>query len=69
MDENSRKKVLNEVGILNQIRHRNICKLFETFEVGKHVLMVMEMCAGGDLLLYVRKRKRLTEKTAKFLFK
>jgi serine/threonine protein kinase len=38
-------------------------------ELGKHVLMVMEMCAGGDLLGYVRKRKRLDEPTAKLMFK
>lgn len=27
------------------------------------------MCAGGDLLGYVRKRKRLDEITAKYIFK
>ena len=30
---------------------------------------VMEMCGGGDLLSYVRKRKRLDEATAVYLFK
>jgi hypothetical protein len=35
----------------------------------KHVLLIMEMCAGGDLLGYVRRRKRLSEKEAKLLFK
>ena len=29
----------------------------------------MELCPGGDLLNYVRKRRKLTEKNAKFLFK
>lgn len=29
----------------------------------------MELCAGGDLLNFVRKRKRLDEETAKVLFK
>ena len=29
----------------------------------------MEMCAGGDLLNYVRKRRRLKENYAKFVFK
>jgi serine/threonine protein kinase len=69
LDDASRKKVLNEVTILSQIRHDNIVKLYETMELGKHVLMVMEMCAGGDLLGYVRKRKRLDEPTAKLMFK
>lgn len=29
----------------------------------------MELCAGGDLLNYVRKRKKLDENVAKVLFK
>lgn len=29
----------------------------------------MEMCAGGDLLNYVRKRRKLKEDVAKYLFK
>ena len=44
-------------------------KLFETFETEKHFLIVMELCAGGDLLTYVRKRRKLGEKVAKHFFK
>jgi hypothetical protein len=33
-------------------------------ETEKHVLFVMEMCAGGDLLNYVRKRRKLKEPIA-----
>ena len=29
----------------------------------------MELCAGGDLLNYVRKRRKLKENTAKIIFK
>lgn len=29
----------------------------------------MELCAGGDLLNYVRKRRKLKEDLAKYLFK
>ena len=29
----------------------------------------MELCPGGDLLNYVRKRRKLTEKPAKYIFK
>jgi serine/threonine protein kinase len=46
-----------------------VVKLFETFETGRHILLAMELCAGGDLLNYVRKRRKLTEDTAKVLFK
>lgn len=60
---------MHEVGILLRMRHPSVVKLFETFETGRHILLVMELCAGGDLLNYVRKRKKLTEETAKVIFK
>jgi serine/threonine protein kinase len=61
---------MHEVGILLRLnRHPNVVKLFETFETGRHILLVMELCAGGDLLNYVRKRKKLDEDIAKYLFK
>ena len=61
---------MHEVGILLRLnRHSNVVKLFETFETGRHSLLVMELCAGGDLLNYVRKRKKLDEDIAKYLFK
>ena len=60
---------MHEVGILLRVRHPSVVKLFETFETGRHILLVMELCAGGDLLNYVRKRRKLTEDIAKALFK
>lgn len=51
------------------MRHSSVVKLFETFETEKHYLFVMELCAGGDLLSYVRKRRKLNENVAKYLFK
>ena len=51
------------------MRHKSVVKLFETFETEKHYLFIMELCAGGDLLSYVRKRRKVNEKVAKYLFK
>jgi len=44
-------------------------KLYETFETNHHIILCMELCAGGDLLNYVRKRKKLDEPISKVLFK
>ena len=44
-------------------------KLYDTFETSKHMCFVMELCQGGDLLSYVRKRRKLKEDNAKYLFK
>ncbi|CAI2382573.1 unnamed protein product [Moneuplotes crassus] len=68
-DEVSRKKVMKEVKILKKMRHKNIIQLLDTFETQKHIIFVMELCSGGDLLNYVRKRRKLTEDYAKAMFK
>lgn len=68
-DESSKKKVMQEVLILQKTRHKNIVKLFDSFETNKHIVFVMELCAGGDLLNYVRKRRKLKENVAKYIFK
>ena len=68
-EEKQKNKIMHEVGILTRMRHPNVVKLYETFETGRHILLVMELCAGGDLLNYVRKRRKLDEDIAKHLFK
>ncbi len=68
-DEHSMRKIENEISLLRLMRHKSVVKLFETFDTEKHYLFVMELCAGGDLLSYVRKRRKLTETVAKYFFK
>ena len=66
--ESSKKKVMQEYSILKITRHPSIIKIYETFESAKYILIVMELCSGGDLLNFVRKRRRLTENMAKYVF-
>jgi serine/threonine protein kinase len=68
-EESAKRKILREVTILKRIRHPSVVKLFETFETENHVLFCMELCCGGDLLNYVRKRRKLKEPVGKFIFK
>jgi len=68
-DEYSKKKLLQEVYLLKKVRHSNVIRLLEVFESPKHLLMVMEYAGGGDLLQYVKKRKRLSEEEARRIFK
>ena len=68
-DEISKKKVMQEFSILKLINHPYIIRLFETFESKKHILFVIELCEAGDLLNFVRKRRRLKENLAKYVFK
>lgn len=68
-DEKQKLKVMHEVGILLRLRHRSVVQLYETFETKRHMILAMELCAGGDLLNYVRKRKKLDEDVSKVIFK
>jgi serine/threonine protein kinase len=67
-DDFSRKKVLQEVYILKNIKHSNVIRLLEVFESPKHLLIVMEYSGGGDLLKYIKKYGRLDENKAREFF-
>lgn len=58
-----------ETNILKNLRHKNIIQVYETFESEQYLLIIMEYISCGDLLSYVRKRSRISENVAKFIFK
>jgi 5'-AMP-activated protein kinase catalytic alpha subunit len=68
-DKDQKDKLLREVSLLLKLRHNHVVKIYETIESEQHIVIVMEICAGGDLLNYVRKRRRLKEPVAKKIFK
>ena len=68
-DEAQKAKLMKEVSLLLKLRHNHVVKIYETIETEKHIIIVMELCAGGDLLNYVRKRRKLKEPYAKVIFK
>ena len=56
---------------MQDLRHPNIIKFYESIRdnlLGMD-LIYMELCTGGDLLSYLRRRKRLQEPYAKLFFK
>lgn len=68
-EESSKRKVMQEFNILRRTRHKNIVRLYESFETAQHIVFVMEVCGAGDLLTYVRRRRKLKEDVAKHIFK
>ena len=62
-------KILYEINLMRKLNHPNITKILETFEDDKFYFIIMEYINGGNLFSYVKKRRKLSEKTAKFLFK
>ena len=43
-------RLVTEIEIMTILDHPNIAKLYETFEDYRNIYLVMELCAGGELL-------------------
>lgn len=43
------RELQNEIAILKNLDHPNICKAIETFEFKNQLYLVLELCSGGDL--------------------
>ena len=65
----SEEKIRKETNLMRSLRHPSITKILEMFESEKYVLIIMEYVSGGNLQSFVKKRRKLNEKTAKILFK
>ncbi|MCQ2819024.1 MAG: protein kinase, partial [archaeon] len=68
-NENAKNKILYETNLMRNLRHPSIVKILETFESDKYIFIIMEYISGGNLQGFVKKRRKLNEKTAKFLFR
>ena len=69
-NERQKQKIKQETTIMETLsKSKNIVKIFETYETKKHICIVMEYICAGDLLTYIKKRSKLTEPVAKFIFK
>ena len=66
---NNEKKILYETNLMKQLNHPNITKILELFETEDYIFIIMEYINGGNLFSFIKKRRKLSEKTAKFLFK
>ncbi|GAB68044.1 serine/threonine-protein kinase [Plasmodium cynomolgi strain B] len=65
----SYEKIMKEIKIHEQMDHNHICKLYEAYEDGKNIYMILEYVPNGDLLTYVcKKKRRINEDTARRIF-
>ena len=68
--ERQRKKIKLETSIMKTLSDsNNIVKIFEKYETKRHICIVMEYICAGDLLTFIKKRSKLSEPVARFIFK
>ena len=63
------KKIKYETNLMKKLNHPNVTKILELFEDKDYILIIMEYLNGGNLFSFLKKRRKVSEKTAKFLFK
>jgi len=68
-DKINMDKIIYEINLMRKLNHQNITKILETFEDDQFYFIIMEYINGGNLFSYVKKRRKLSEKVAKFLFR
>ena len=66
--KDNKEKIIYETNLMKNLNHPSIVKVLEMFEDDKYMLIIMEYLNGGNLYSFVKKRRKLREKTAKFLF-
>ena len=63
------KKILYETNLMKKLNHPNITKILELFEDKEYILIIMEYINGGNLFNFLKKHRKVSEKTAKLLYK
>ena len=68
-NEISKNKILYETNLMRGLCHPSVTKILETFETDQYYLIIMEYISGGNLQSFIKKRRKLGEKTSKILFR
>ena len=64
----AKRKIKTEIEALSKLRNPFCTQIYDYFETDTHILIVMEYICG-DLLGFIRKRAKISEPTAKIIFK
>jgi serine/threonine protein kinase len=68
-EESRKNKIMHELLMFKKLAgHPNVIQIYEVFQNQKYFFFVMEYASGGDLLQLMKKKSRLSEKTARGIF-
>ena len=59
----------NEIKISKQLDHTNIVKLYDTFDDGEDIYLVLELAPNGQLFSKICREGKLDERTTKQIIK
>ncbi|KAI8870851.1 Pkinase-domain-containing protein, partial [Ramicandelaber brevisporus] len=62
-------RVEREIKLLSLLYHPHIVRLYDMVQHHKYTMIVMEYTPGGELLQFIRKRGRLSEREARIYFR
>ena len=57
----NREALANEIEMLKRLDHPNIVKIIETFESEHLLIVILELCTGGDLFERIRRERTFSE--------
>ena len=69
VDKGDIKRVTREIQILKRVRHPHVVRLLEVIEKPRHIYLVTEYLAGGELFEFIVANKRLPEPQARPIFR
>lgn len=62
-------RVENEIRIHKCLKHAHIIRAFDSYEDKKCIYIVMDLCDGGNVFRYLKRRKQIEEIEAVFIIK
>lgn len=68
-DEDKKKVFQQEIDIMKELDHPNICKLLETYEQGRFMFFVMEWCEGGEVFDRIMEHGQIEQQETALLVK
>ena len=55
------KKIIREIGVLRELKHPNVVRLYDSVQTKNDVVLAMEFCPDGELFDHLTRKGRLRD--------